>query len=144
MTSAIDRLNDDLYHAGDSDMLFVIRWPPNMNENAVTKHELLNDLHPAPLPPLPPVVDPPLPPTPVTPPPAAVDTLVVNASAGLSIRAAPSTAAAKVGALANGDTVEVSGSIVAGQYHFGQLMRVNGLKYAAIGWIAREYLAPPK
>lgn len=137
MTDGMDRLNDDLYHATDTDPLFVIRWPPNMNELSVTKHDLLTRLHPAPLPPEPP----PPAPDPAPPPVIPIETLVVK-TASLSIRAAPGVTSNKIGALVNGDTVEVQGSTLNGVYHWALLLRVNGLKFADVGFVAREFLGP--
>lgn len=137
MTSAIDRLNDDLYRAGDNDLLFVLRWPPNMNENAVTKHELLNDLHPAPLPDQPP-------PSPAPPPPLpdpTLDTLMVTTDA-LNLRKEPSATAALAGRVYKGQKLTVQGSAPDGKYHWARLIQVDGLKFADIAYVAREYLGP--
>lgn len=152
MSDPMAWINDWLYHAAPDDRLFFVRYPPNVAEFTVSASNLLHDIHPAPLPAQPPPpVDPPLPP-PVTPPTVGEDTLTVVASYGLTIRAQPSATSTAKGTVSKDDTVTVSGHYAAKDAQgvaidYGQLLRVNGLKYADTGFIARSkgsevYLAP--
>lgn len=142
MSSGKERLEAALYNAADDQRMLLVNYPPPLNEFTVTKAELLS-LHPAPLPvPLP--EPPPLPPP--TPVPV-VDTLVVDATLGLRIRGTPSPTGVLKGVVAYQSTVEVQGHYPSGDYDYGQLMRVDGLKYADVGFIARSkageiYLTP--
>ena len=135
MITGKQRLEDRLYRATDGDLIFFVTYPPNMDEQTVSKADLLS-LRPAPL-----LDAPPLPPPPPPPPVDTSEEMGVVWQA-LRIRSGPSATASQIGLLYLNQVVRVDGSITAGDYHFARLLSVNGVKFADVGWVAREGLTP--
>lgn len=131
MPNALEIINDALYRAQDGDPIFFVRYVP---EVALTKGELLYKLSPAPLPVSP---EPPAP-----PPPPPIDTTeeMDVAWTTLRVRSGPSVAASQIGLLYLKQAVRIDGSIASGDYHWTRLLSVNGVKFADVGYVAREGL----
>ncbi len=141
MIDDIDLLNHWLAQADDDDKFLFVRYPVQMNEVAITKRDLLTGINPAllPEPPSepPPILPPPIVPDPVTPP-AMTEELAVAAQDGLSIRGGPSVSAPRIGKVIFNAVVEVEKrTIVSGAYRYSLLIKVNGLKYPQVGYVAR-------
>lgn len=141
----MDYVNDDLYRAADDDPLFFIRWPPSMNQLAVTKRDLLTRLKPTPLPK---PADPPAEPPPATPPPSQPPTIDDEteefgvAWAALRVRQDHSTASKQIGLLRMNQVVRIAraGRVQNGENTWGRLTHVDGSKFGDIGWVALEGL----
>ncbi len=143
MIDDIDLLNHWLAQASDDDKFLFVRYPVKMNEVAITKRDLLTGIKPAllPEPPSepPPILPPPSVPDPATPPAGTTtEVMAVAAQDGLSIRGGPNVLANWLAKLPFNAVVEVEKRTVAsGRYIWSVLLKVNGLKYPQVGYVAR-------